>query len=59
MRRRIITFFVVALVTAMSTTAWLYDGDLGEAIQPVLRPQAGIVPAAAEVPAPLGEPAGD
>jgi hypothetical protein len=47
MRRRLLVFFVVALVTAMSTTAWLYEGDLGAAVGPMVDPGTGaVVPAA-------------
>lgn len=30
-------FLLIALATAMSATAWLYDGDLGAAVQPLVK----------------------
>lgn len=34
--RRLLTFLAVAAVTAGATLWWLHDGDLGEAVEPVL-----------------------
>jgi len=34
--RRLLTFFVVAVATAVSSLYWLYDGDLSAAVTPVL-----------------------
>jgi hypothetical protein len=34
--RRLLTFLVTALITAATTSAWLYDGDLVAAVSPVL-----------------------
>jgi len=34
--RRLLTFFVVAVATAAGSLYWLYDGDLGAAVTPVL-----------------------
>lgn len=34
--RRFFTFLVVAATTASATTWWLYEGDLAEAVEPVL-----------------------
>jgi hypothetical protein len=61
--RRVLTLLVVAAGTAAATSAWLYDGDLGAAVAPLLpsSPPAewnaaalaereGIVPAAAPMP---------
>lgn len=34
--RRVLTMLLVAAGTAAGTTWWLYDGDLAEAVDPVL-----------------------
>lgn len=34
--RRIVTFAVVAVVTAVGSLYWLYDGDLDQAAEPVM-----------------------
>ncbi|MCB9673885.1 MAG: hypothetical protein H6737_02150 [Alphaproteobacteria bacterium] len=34
--RRLITFLLVATCTAAGTLWWLHDGDLVEAVQPVM-----------------------
>ncbi len=34
--RRLLTFLVVASATAGATTWWLYEGDLAEAVAPVV-----------------------
>lgn len=34
--RRLLTFLIVAAATAGGTTWWLYDGDLAEAVEPVV-----------------------
>ena len=65
MRRRLLTFVIVAAVTAASTSAWLYDGNLIAAVDPIIPAQAaldwnaqalasreGIAPAAPAVTAP-------
>lgn len=64
--RRALTFVVVAAVTAIASTSWLYDGDVLAAVAPVvpvawnadqLAAEQGIVPAAAALPsAPLPVP---
>lgn len=38
--RRLLTFVIVAAVTAASASAWLYDGDLVAAVEPVIPAQA-------------------
>lgn len=42
MRRRLLTFLIVAAVTAASTSAWLYDGNLVAAVEPVIPAQAAM-----------------
>jgi hypothetical protein len=60
MRRRLLMFFMVALVTAMSTTAWLYEGDLGAAVGPMVHPGNGVSPGTGEVvPAAVPTPVAD
>lgn len=52
--RRAATFFIVAIATAVGSLWWLHEGDLAEAVDPVvaewdadvLARDAGIVPAA-------------
>ena len=34
--RRLLTFLLVAALTAGGSTWWLYDGDLAEAVEPVM-----------------------
>lgn len=34
--RRIVTFAVVAIATAVGSLYWLYDGDLDQAAEPVM-----------------------
>lgn len=34
--RRLITFLLVATATAAGSSWWLHDGDLAEAVQPVM-----------------------
>lgn len=40
MIRRLLTLIVVAACTATATLWWLHDGDLREAVEPVLRAEA-------------------
>lgn len=42
MRRRLLTFVIVAAVTAASTSAWLYDGNLIAAVDPIIPAQAAL-----------------
>jgi hypothetical protein len=42
MRRRLLTFAIVAAVTAASTSAWLYDGNLVAAVDPVISTEAAM-----------------
>ncbi len=35
MRRRLMTFVVVAGLTAAASTWWLYEGNFGQAIRPL------------------------
>ena len=35
--RRLATIVIIAGVTATATLWWLHDGDLGEAVRPVLQ----------------------
>ena len=34
--RRLLTFIAVAALTAVASLWWLHDGDLAEAVQPVM-----------------------
>lgn len=34
--RRLVMFAVIAVATAVSSLWWLHDGDLAEAVEPVL-----------------------
>ena len=66
--RRLLLFLVVSVSTAVGSTWWLYQGDLAEAVEPVvpewnadaLAIRAGIVdlPGAAPMAAPTGGAAG-
>jgi hypothetical protein len=67
--RRLLTFVAVSVATAVGSTWWLYQGDLAEAVEPVvpewnadaLAIQAGIVDLPGSAPrldpAPGAEPA--
>ena len=62
--RRFLTLLTVAASTAVGTLWWLHDGDLSEAVEPVLAEwdadllarDAGLTPAAAPADAPVAEP---